>query len=152
MQKRHRGRLEQQVVIMPDFVNIEQQEAGFVPFGTEFVNPDFSKVAEACGARGIRIEEPGDVLEGLQTALAHKDGPVVVDVLVLVDRYALSLPSHMRDVEGLHPESVKAGANREDGRSHRDARAQHRVGLTVSEARSDVRCQEKTSGRIDRIS
>jgi pyruvate dehydrogenase (quinone) len=78
---------------MLDFVNIEQQEAGFVPFGTEFVNPDFSKVAEACGAKGIRIEEPGDVREGLQTALAHTDGPVVVDVLV--DRYALSLPSHV---------------------------------------------------------
>ena len=78
---------------MLDFVNIEQQEAGFVPFGTDFVNPDFSKVAEACGARGIRIEEPGDVRQGLQAALAHKDGPVVVDVLV--DRYALSLPSHV---------------------------------------------------------
>jgi pyruvate dehydrogenase (quinone) len=56
---------------MLDFVNIEQQEAGFVPFGTDFVNPDFSKVAEACGARGIRIEEPGDVRQGLQAALAH---------------------------------------------------------------------------------
>jgi pyruvate dehydrogenase (quinone) len=78
---------------MLDFVNIEQQEAGLLPFGTDFVNPDFSKVAEACGARGIRIEEPGDVHAGLQAALAHKDGPVVVDVLV--DRYALSLPSHV---------------------------------------------------------
>ena len=78
---------------MLDFVNIEQQEAGFVPYGTDFVNPDFSKVAEACGAKGIRIEEPGDVREGVQAALAHRDGPVVVDVLV--DPYALSLPSHV---------------------------------------------------------
>ena len=78
---------------MLDFVNIEQQEAGFLPFGTDFVNPDFAKVAEACGATGIRIEEPGDVRDGLRTALEHKDGPVVVDVLV--DRYALSLPSHI---------------------------------------------------------
>ncbi len=78
---------------MLDFVNIEQQEAGFTPFGTEFVNPDFGRVAEACGARGIRIEEPGDVRQGLQAALGYRDGPVVVDVLV--DRYALSLPSHV---------------------------------------------------------
>jgi pyruvate dehydrogenase (quinone) len=78
---------------MLDFVNIEQQEAGFIPFGTDFVNPDFSKVAEACGATGIRIEEPGDVRDGLRTALAHKGGPIVVDVVV--DRYALSLPSHV---------------------------------------------------------
>ena len=78
---------------MLDFVNIEQQEAGFVPYGTDFVNPDFSQVATALGARGIRIEEPGDVRAGLQTALAHTDGPVVVDVVV--DRYALALPSHV---------------------------------------------------------
>ena len=57
------------------------------------MNPDFSKVAEACGAKGIRIEEPGDVREGVRAALGHKDGPVVVDVVV--DRYALSLPSHV---------------------------------------------------------
>ncbi|MCU1489090.1 MAG: thiamine pyrophosphate protein domain protein TPP-binding [Acidimicrobiaceae bacterium] len=78
---------------MLDFVNIEQQEAGFIPFGTEFQNPDFSKIAEACGAKGVRIEEPGDVRDGVRTALAHHDGPVVVDVLV--DRYALSLPAHV---------------------------------------------------------
>src|SRR6266404_5364446 len=29
------------------------------------------------GAKGIRIEEPGDVREGLAEALAYKDGPVV---------------------------------------------------------------------------
>ena len=78
---------------MLDFVNIEQQEAGIVPFGTDFANPDFSRVAEALGARGIRVEEPGDLRDGLTAALAHKDGPVVVDVLV--DRYALALPAHV---------------------------------------------------------
>ena len=76
-----------------DFVNIEQEEAGVVPYGTDFVNPDFAKVAEACGAKGIRIDEPGAVRDGLRAALDYQDGPVVVDVLV--DRYALSLPSHV---------------------------------------------------------
>src|ERR1022692_139392 len=76
-----------------DFVNIEMQEAGVVPFGVDFKNPNFAKVAEAMGAKGIRIEDPGDVREGLAAALAHKDGPVVVDVVV--DPYALSLPSHL---------------------------------------------------------
>jgi pyruvate dehydrogenase (quinone) len=78
---------------MLDFVNIEQQEAGFVPYGTDFVNPDFSQVATAMGARGIRVEEPGDLRGALQTALAHTDGPVVLDVVV--DHYALALPSHV---------------------------------------------------------
>ncbi len=76
-----------------DFVNIEMQEAGLVPFGVEFKTPNFAKVAEAMGAKGIRIEEPSDVREGLTEALAHKGGPVVVDVVV--DPFALSLPSHV---------------------------------------------------------
>ena len=76
-----------------DFVKIEMQEAGVVPFGVDFKNPNFAKVAEAMGAKGIRIEEPGDVREGLAEALAHKGGPVLVDAVV--DPYALSLPSHI---------------------------------------------------------
>ncbi len=76
-----------------DFVNIEMQEAGMIPFGVEFKNPNFAKVAEAMGAKGIRIEEPSDVREGLAEALAYKGGPVVVDAVV--DPFALSLPSHV---------------------------------------------------------
>ena len=76
-----------------DFVKIEQQEAGFIPFGVEFKNPNFAKVADAMGAKGIRIEEPEDVRDGLAEALAYKDGPVVVDAVV--DPFALSLPSHV---------------------------------------------------------
>ena len=76
-----------------DFVNIEMQEAGVVPYGVDFKNPNFAKVAEAMGAKGIRIEEPGDVREGLAVALAHKGGPVVVDAVV--DPYALALPAHV---------------------------------------------------------
>lgn len=75
-----------------DFVKIEMQESGVVPFGVDFKNPNFAVVAEAMGAKGIRIENPGDVREGLTAALAHTGGPVVVDVVV--DPYALSLPSH----------------------------------------------------------
>jgi len=52
-----------------DFVKIEQQEGGIIPFGVDFKNPNFAKVAEVMGAKGIRIEEPGDV----------GDGPVVVE-------------------------------------------------------------------------
>jgi pyruvate dehydrogenase (quinone) len=53
----------------------------------------FARVAEAMGAKGIRIEEPGDVREGLAAALAHNSGPVLVDAVV--DPLALSLPSHV---------------------------------------------------------
>jgi pyruvate dehydrogenase (quinone) len=76
-----------------DFVRIEQLEAGLVPIGTDFVNPDFAKVADAMGARGIRLEDPADVPDALRDALAHKGGPVVVDAVV--DPYALALPGHV---------------------------------------------------------
>jgi len=45
------------------------------------------------GAKGIRLEEPGDVKDALREALAYKDGPVVVDAVV--DPLALSLPAHV---------------------------------------------------------
>jgi pyruvate dehydrogenase (quinone) len=51
------------------------------------------RVAEAIGAKGIRLEEPEDVKDALSDALAHQDGPVVVDAVV--DPFALSLPSHV---------------------------------------------------------
>jgi len=76
-----------------DFVNIEQQEAGFVPFGVKFKNPNFARVAEAMGAKGIRLEEPADVRDAISEALAYKDGPVVLDAVV--DPFALALPSHV---------------------------------------------------------
>ena len=76
-----------------DFVNIEQQEAGLIPYGVQFKNPNFAKVAEAMGAKGIRLEDPADVKDALAEALAHKGGPVVVDALV--DPFALSLPAHV---------------------------------------------------------
>ena len=75
------------------FVKIEQQEAGIVPYGVDFKNPNFARVAEAMGAKGIRLEEPGDVKEAVTEALAYKDGPVVIDAVI--DPYALSLPAHV---------------------------------------------------------
>src|SRR2546421_6988803 len=76
-----------------DFVKIEQQEAGIIPFGVDFKSPNFAKVAEAMDAKGIRIEEPGDVRDALAEALAYNGGPVVVDAVV--DPFALALPSHV---------------------------------------------------------
>jgi thiamine pyrophosphate-dependent acetolactate synthase large subunit-like protein len=73
--------------------SIEQEEAGFVPFGVAFKNPNFARVAAALGAKGIRLEEPGDVHDALSEALAYKKGPVVLDAVV--DPFALSLPSHV---------------------------------------------------------
>ena len=75
------------------FVHIEMEEFGIDPFGIDFKTPDFAKVAEAMGAKGIRLENPADVKSGLEEALAYKQGPVVVDVVV--DPRSLAIPSHI---------------------------------------------------------
>jgi pyruvate dehydrogenase (quinone) len=66
---------------------------GFVPFGVGFKSPNLARVAEAMRAKGIRLEEPGEVKDALAEAPSYKDGPVVVDAVV--DPFALSLPSHV---------------------------------------------------------
>ena len=71
------------------FVELEQKSTGFLDFGVDLQNPNFAAMAEAVGIRGIRLEDPADVEEGLAAAFAH-DGPVLVDALV--NRTELAMP------------------------------------------------------------
>jgi pyruvate dehydrogenase (quinone) len=71
------------------FIELEQKSTGFLPFGTEFKNPNFAAMAEAVGVRGIRLEDPGEVEAGIIAALAH-DGPVLIDAVV--NRTELAMP------------------------------------------------------------
>jgi pyruvate dehydrogenase (quinone) len=71
------------------FIEIEQKSTGFLDFGTDFENPNFAAMAEATGVRGIRLEDPADVEEGVAAALAH-DGPVLIDAVV--SRTVLPIP------------------------------------------------------------
>jgi pyruvate dehydrogenase (quinone) len=71
------------------FVEVEMVSAGIMPFATDLQNPDFSKVAEACGLLGLRVEQPEELKPALERAFAH-DGPVLVDVRV--HRQELSIP------------------------------------------------------------
>src|ERR1700736_2276478 len=71
------------------FIEIEQKSTGFLDFGTDFKNPNFAAMAEASGVRGIRLEDPADVEEGIAAALAH-NGPVLVDAVV--SRTVLPIP------------------------------------------------------------
>src|SRR5207244_1020568 len=71
------------------FIELEQKSTGFLPFGTEFKNPNFAAMAEAVGMRGIRLKDPGEVESGIAAALTH-DGPVLVDAVV--NRTELAMP------------------------------------------------------------
>jgi pyruvate dehydrogenase (quinone) len=71
------------------FIELEQKSTGFLNFGTGFENPNFAAMAEAAGVRGIRLDTPDQVEEGIRAAFAH-DGPVLVDAVV--NRTELAMP------------------------------------------------------------
>jgi pyruvate dehydrogenase (quinone) len=71
------------------FVETEQKIAGFLDFGVNLDNPNFALMAEAMGVRGIRIEDPGEVEDGIREAMEY-EGPVLVDAVV--NRQELTMP------------------------------------------------------------
>jgi pyruvate dehydrogenase (quinone) len=71
------------------FIELEQKSTGFLDFGTELQNPNFAAMAEAIGIRGIRLEDPVEVNDGIAAAFAH-DGPVLIDAVV--NRTELAMP------------------------------------------------------------
>lgn len=71
------------------FVELEMKAAGILEFGTDLVNPNFAKLAEAANILGVRVEKPEELRPALEHALQH-DGPALVDILV--NRQELSMP------------------------------------------------------------
>ena len=61
-----------------------QQQYPTFPQAVVAHQPDFVKLAEACGVVGIRIERPEEVKAGIEKAM-NTPGPVVVDMLVARD-------------------------------------------------------------------
>jgi pyruvate oxidase len=54
---------------------------GILPFGVDLLNPDFAKIANAFGIRGIRMAQSNDLSTGLQDAFSD-DGSVLLDILI----------------------------------------------------------------------
>jgi pyruvate dehydrogenase (quinone) len=71
------------------FVELEMKSVGIVDFGTDLKNPNFSKIAEAAGMFGVRVDKPHDLRSALESAFAH-DGPALVEVMT--NRQELSVP------------------------------------------------------------
>ena len=71
------------------FVVMEMKASGFLDFGTDLVNPNFAKMAEAVGLLGIRAEFPEEIRPALVQACAHP-GPALIDAVV--NRQELSMP------------------------------------------------------------
>ena len=63
------------------FVEMEQRVEGLLDAYTNLENPDFGKLAEACGLKGWRVEDAKD-LESAMTEWLAADGPAILDVRV----------------------------------------------------------------------
>ncbi|HOG46592.1 MAG TPA: thiamine pyrophosphate-binding protein, partial [Anaerolineae bacterium] len=59
----------------------EQERLNMAPFFTELPPTNWGRVAEACGAHGLRVEDPSGLAEALQQALTARR-PAVVDVAI----------------------------------------------------------------------
>ena len=68
-------------------------------YGIALEPMDFVRFAEACGGRGVRIEDPGRCRAQLAEALAL-DGPVVIEAVV--DPYEPPLPPAVSPEQALH--------------------------------------------------
>ncbi len=71
------------------FVELEQHVEGMMSAYTDLQNPDFSKVAEAVGYWGQRVERAEDLDEAVKEWLAQP-GPALLDVIT--SRYELIMP------------------------------------------------------------
>jgi len=60
-------------------IKIKQAQAGFESYGLDLTNPDFERLAESFGARGLRVESPDAFYPALQEALSHK-GVTLIDL------------------------------------------------------------------------
>ncbi|QQO36275.1 ubiquinone-dependent pyruvate dehydrogenase [Bradyrhizobium diazoefficiens] len=89
------------------FIELEQKGTGFLDFGTELKNPNFAAMAEAVGIRGIRIEDPTKVEEGIAAALAH-NGPVLIDAVVSRTELAVPPSINVEMAKGFSLYMVKA--------------------------------------------
>ncbi len=90
--------------------DIQEHRLGNRIIATEFgVQPDFAKIAEACGCFGERVEDPAEVGASLERALAaNVEGrPAVLDFVVARERMLQSLEHY-----GFYPEELVERARR----------------------------------------
>ncbi len=67
-------------------IRLEAESVGLPAYekGIQFPNPDFAAFAQACGARGFKVNRPDKLRSTIAEALAC-DGPAIVDAVVAGD-------------------------------------------------------------------
>lgn len=89
------------------FAELEQKVEGLLDAYTDLQNPDFSRVAEAIGLWGRRVEKADDVEAAVQAWLAAP-GPALLDVVVARNELVMPPKIDPRQVLGTMLHSAKA--------------------------------------------
>jgi pyruvate dehydrogenase (quinone) len=92
------------------FVELEMKAVGVISFGTDLVNPDFARLADACGIFGRNVEDPGDLEEALRAAFDHP-GPALVSVKVANQELSMPPTIDFEQAKGFGIYLIKAMLN-----------------------------------------
>jgi pyruvate dehydrogenase (quinone) len=92
------------------FVELEMKAAGILTHGTNLVDTDFSKLADAAGILGLRAERPEQVKPMLNQALEH-NGPALVDVVVNPQELLIPPTINLEQIRGFTLYMIKAVLN-----------------------------------------
>ena len=65
-----------------ELAKISREQLGAIRpvWETNLVNPDFCQYARLCGGTGFSVRTPGELRPALEAALAHFDGPSLVEI------------------------------------------------------------------------
>jgi pyruvate dehydrogenase (quinone)/pyruvate oxidase len=108
-------------------------------YGVDLVPIDFVRFAEACGGRGVHIEEPSRCREQLAEAL-KMDGPVLIEAVV--DPYEPPMPPKVAPDQALHMGEALARGEPNRGR----------IGLTLfRDVVQEASFGASPSGVVERI-
>ena len=92
------------------FVAMEMKAAGYLSSDTDLDNPSFANIAEACGIKGIHVDDPEKLDSSLKEAFSY-DGPVVVEVDTAKQELAMPPQIKLEHAKGFSLYMLKAIIN-----------------------------------------
>ena len=92
------------------FVAMEMKASGYLSDDTDLDNPSFANIAEACGIKGIRADDPEQLPKAISDMMEHK-GPVVLEVETAKQELAMPPQIKLEQAKGFSLYMMKALIN-----------------------------------------
>ncbi len=81
------------------FVQMEMMGAGYLDTAVKLENPDFAAMATGAGLFARRVEDPGDLADGMRAVLDHA-GPALLDVVTPANELAMPPSIGIKEATG----------------------------------------------------